>query len=792
LLALTLLVAVVGGVVLTTLAGARRTDSVVERADDGYQVPDTFALFEGDSSFDKADAILASPLVEKGDRIAVVGAFTELGYMGLVASVDGPFGSEMFFDRVVDGRRPDPDAPLEVAIPEWVTQYNVGVGSTIPFHSASRAQGRCFFAYDPEEGSDPECDALHAVFEAEDADWGAFKGPSFDLEVVGIVRAFDRDDPGVENSAPVYLSNAFYREYGEQIPALPGVVARFRPGVTDRAFERALSEVIGPETLEDFAYSSTGFDALDATASTLANGLLIFAGVAAVAGLVAITQAIVRQAASGAADDEVIGALGATRAVRVLDPLLPLVPVAVGGSVLALAIAWLASPVMPVGSARDLEISAGFSFDAVVLVGGGAALALFVLLAGWAAAAWVGRRRGAGRSRMAAVVPPSIPAGLGLRWALTPGRAQNAIPVRSAVAGVALGVAGIIAVAAFAQGLERLTYEDARGGWGWDVAITGEQEQDPFDEAEDRAVDDARAEQILVDADVEGLTLGWLRLRAQVEGRSVPAYAERRYSGDVGFVVVDGRSPRGADEVALGSKTMRHADVGIGDDVAIGDRELRVVGQALFPNVEDGFPLAEGALFSDEGMTALGLDVAAAEQSIQRYWVQLRDGADGNAARERLSLLNGGEPPDEARQPTELRQLGQLDDLPTYLAIFLLLIASVALAHALVLTVRRRQRDVAVVRSLGATRGQSSRTIAWQASALATLGALVGLPIGIVIGRFVWAAVANAYGVADDPAWPVFALVLALPVSLLLANAIAWLPGRRAARIRPADALRTE
>src|SRR4029079_9596102 len=112
------------------------------------------------------------------------------------------------------------------------------------------------------------------------------------------------------------------------------------------------------------------------------------------------------------------------------------------------------------------------------------------------------------------------------------------------------------------------------------------------------SIDDARAQRILDDPDVDGLALAWLQLRASVAGRSVPAYAERRYAGDVGFVIVDGRSPRAANEVALGAKTMRHADVGIGDDVAIGDQRLRIVGPAIFPNTEDGFPLAEGALFS--------------------------------------------------------------------------------------------------------------------------------------------------------------------------------------------------
>lgn len=796
LLTLALLVAIVGAVVLTTLAGARRTASVAARVDVAYQVPDAFALLENGGSFDDADAILASPVVERGDRIAAVAAFTDLGYLSIIASVDGQLGTDMFFDRVVQGRRPDPARPLEITIPQWVEERSgIGVGSTIPFHSASSGQARCFFAYDPESGGerDPECDGIHATFEGDEPDWDVFKGPEFELEVVGVVRGLDQDDPGVENSEPIYLTGAFYREYGDRIATLPGVVARFKSGVTDRDFEVSLAGVIGPEDLEDFTYTSTGFDALDATADTLANGLLIFAGVAALAGLVAIAQAVARQSGATSADRGVIAALGAPRLLRTLDSVAPLVPVALGGALLGALAAWAASPMMPVGSPRDVDVSRGFDFDAAVLVLGGAALAAFVLLVGWVTSAWLGRtRRPARGSGVLARFPASVPSGLGLRWALAPGRAQNAIPTRSAIAGVALGVAGIVAVAGFAEGLERLTVEKARFGWGWDVAITGEQVDDPLDAVEGRTVDDARAKRILDDPDVDSVTLAWIRLRASVDGRSVPAYAERSYAGDAGFVVVDGRSPQAADEVALGAKTMRHAGAAIGDEVAIGEHQMRVVGQAIFPNFEDGFPLAEGALFSDTGMTTTGLDVAAGDSSFQQYWVGFRDGADGSAARDRLATVNAGEPPEEARQPTELLQLGQLDDLPAYLAVFLFAIASLALAHALVVTVRRRRHDVAIVRSLGATRKQSRQTIAWQASTLAGLGVVVGVPLGVLIGRFAWATVARTYGVADDPAWPVFALVVALPAALLLANAIAWWPARQAARISPSEALRIE
>jgi ABC-type lipoprotein release transport system permease subunit len=82
------------------------------------------------------------------------------------------------------------------------------------------------------------------------------------------------------------------------------------------------------------------------------------------------------------------------------------------------------------------------------------------------------------------------------------------------------------------------------------------------------------------------------------------------------------------------------------------------------------------------------------------------------------------------------------------------LVALLALGHALVLTVRHRRRDLAVLRVVGFTPSQTGRTVAWQASAVGAAGALIGVPLGLMLGRLVWAAVAHSYGIVDETAWP--------------------------------------
>jgi hypothetical protein len=83
-------------------------------------------------------------------------------------------------------------------------------------------------------------------------------------------------------------------------------------------------------------------------------------------------------------------------------------------------------------------------------------------------------------------------------------------------------------------------------------------------------------------------------------------------------------------------------------------------------------------------------------------------------------------------------------------------------------------------------------TVAWEASAFAGIALLVGLPVGVVAGRWAWAVFANAAGVSAAATVPLATVLLAIPATLLAANLIAAVPGWEAARLRPAYVLRTE
>jgi ABC-type lipoprotein release transport system permease subunit len=112
--------------------------------------------------------------------------------------------------------------------------------------------------------------------------------------------------------------------------------------------------------------------------------------------------------------------------------------------------------------------------------------------------------------------------------------------------------------------------------------------------------------------------------------------------------------------------------------------------------------------------------------------------------------------------------------------------------HASVTAVRRRRRELAQLKTIGFGRRQVSATVAWQATTLAFVGLAVGIPSGLLLGRFVWQRVADDLGVETVSTISGLGLIATIVGALALVNLIAFVPARSAARTRPAVALRSE
>jgi ABC-type antimicrobial peptide transport system permease subunit len=126
------------------------------------------------------------------------------------------------------------------------------------------------------------------------------------------------------------------------------------------------------------------------------------------------------------------------------------------------------------------------------------------------------------------------------------------------------------------------------------------------------------------------------------------------------------------------------------------------------------------------------------------------------------------------------------------LGTFLALLAAGVLGHALTTTTRRRRGDLAALRAVGMTRRQSGMIVLTQATVLAIVGLAIGVPLGIALGRVLWRIVADSTPLAYRPPVTALALALVVPAVFLTVNLIAAPAARRAARLRVAEALRSE
>jgi hypothetical protein len=82
--------------------------------------------------------------------------------------------------------------------------------------------------------------------------------------------------------------------------------------------------------------------------------------------------------------------------------------------------------------------------------------------------------------------------------------------------------------------------------------------------------------------------------------------------------------------------------------------------------------------------------------------------------------------------------------------------------------------------------------VAWQATTVVVVSLVIAVPLGVALGRWTWTLFADDLGVIARPQVPWLTLTAVVGAALILANAIALVPGQIAARTRPATDLRSE
>ncbi len=155
-----------------------------------------------------------------------------------------------------------------------------------------------------------------------------------------------------------------------------------------------------------------------------------------------------------------------------------------------------------------------------------------------------------------------------------------------------------------------------------------------------------------------------------------------------------------------------------------------------------------------------------------------------------MSPGTGSRPASSPQYPAEIENYRTIGATPAALALALAAGAVVALALTLSASVRRRRRDLAMLRALGFTSRQLRSVVAWQASVNGLVGVVVGVPLGILIGRWLWTLFGRYIDAVPEPTVPAFPIVIVITMALV--NVVSALPGRSAAKTSTAQVLRGE
>lgn len=787
LLGLAVLVAIVGGALLTAVLGAHRTATSIERFRGWSGASDVLYQSSGRETAASIEAILEDlPEVEQVGVRHLVNAFLldESGTdVAILSDPGGAFGRDIDRPRVVEGRAPRIDAPDEVLLNELAARVTgLRVGDTLVAQTWSEAD-------------------LEALFLPQ-GDFPGFNGPRLELDVVGIGRT-PEELPGDAKRGGLYAfgSPAFLDEYRGVGVWPPAVAVRLRDGGDIEAVTGELGRQLiarGEATEEEVSFlAPTTADEVygettERTVDSLSLGLLVFAASAAVAGAIAIGPAITRQIAGSASSTRTLRALGLTSQETALTLAAPIVVAATAGVVAGAALAVALSSYLPIGLARRAEVEPGPWIEPFPIGLGVVAMLVALVLWSWLAARRAGRmdeavdrtvaRRASRASRAAlrAGATPTVAAGV--RLASDRGRGEGAVPVRSAFVGVAIAIAGVLGAGVIATSFDALRAEPSNWGWNWSTL------PDYFGDGDISALE----EQLLQDERVEAVAES-VAGSVMLDGSGHTAYSMRSLKGSISYRSVDGRLPSGPGEVALGRQTLEELGLSIGDSVrSVGvdgvPRELVVVGTVVLPP-SDEYRLDVGAVLTPEGREAL-------EQGDPLSTLALRypEGADVSALEAELASDYGftfslfGRP----QVPGSIRNLTESRDIAIALGGFFVAIGAIGLLHALAISTRRRRGDLAVLRALGLRRRQVPRVISTEAITLTVAGIVVGAPAGLAIGRLLWRLLVDDLGVVADPQVPWLLIAMSVPAALVVALAVAWWPGRMAVRARPAESLRAQ
>lgn len=551
-----------------------------------------------------------------------------------------------------------------------------------------------------------------------------------------------------------------------------------------------------------------------------------FGLIAALVCLILSVQALSRQVRQGNEDRRILQSLGASQSDTFAESTIGSLGSVFLGVVLAAAVAVALSPLAPLGPVRPVYPTPGIAWDWAVL--GVGALILLAVLGGSTlliaranspqrirSAQSKGPRRSATVRRLQLLGLPLAPS-VGAHFAFESPRGRGEVPVRSILVGAVLAVTLMTTTLTFSSGLHTLISRPALYGWNWNYELNPT-----------NGVPPATLTALSHDPDVSQFS-GVQYNELTVDGQSVPMILAPPHA-TVLPPILSGHGVRNRHEIVFGAQTLALLHKKVGQTVMasygspssapvyIAPTLMSIVGTATFPAVGFASSVAEHTSMGSGALLSTAFETPSFVRAISskdpnlngpgEVFVRLRAGVSASAGKRNLqriareaNAIFAKDPNGVGNnvavlgvlRPAQIVDYRSIGATPVLLATGLALGAVIALALTLVASVRRRRRDLAVMKTLGFTRRMLAAAVTWQATVDGLIGAVIGIPLGILLGRELWTLFARDINAVPHPTVPALALVLVGFGTLAVAIVAAWWPGRHAAKTPPGLVLRSE
>ncbi len=354
------------------------------------------------------------------------------------------------------------------------------------------------------------------------------------------------------------------------------------------------------------------------------------------------------------------------------------------------------------------------------------------------------------------------------------------VPIGTAYLGTVLAVAVLCGTAVFGASLSNLTATPSLYGDAYQLSF----------EVVPGLPDPGLLPTIERNGNVSGITRV-VATQVSIEKTTVGTLAVQSLRGPVLLSTVGGSLPHGEDEIGLGAATMRQFDAHVGSLLRVGVTApsgakhtvpFRVVSTIPLP-VVDGFAgLGNGAVVTLAGYEAAVCPPgsgqarrcrqAVAGTSLGSILARVVPGAKGQSA---VTHLLDSEQSVAVLPitPTSLINFGEAVDFPLIFGAIVAVFGAATLLHLLVVSVSRRRRETGLLKVLGFVNRQVIWAVSWQATTLAVVGIIIGVPLGLIAGRATWDAFASHLGVVPVSVVPIWLIVVLAIGVIVVANVLA-------------------